>query len=87
MPRTPTKKASSDEDVKPYDRNGPESPNKKAAKPWSTEDKLTLLLAVLETAKPDFNKIAQDKFADQGRNANQVSQESRCERCIFRNAG
>jgi hypothetical protein len=50
-------------------KKGPGSPSK--AQGWSLEDKQTLLLAVLATAKPDFASIARDKFPT--RNANQVS--------------
>lgn len=50
-------------------KKGPGSPSK--AQGWSLEDKQTLLLAVLATAKPDFASIARDKFPT--RNANQAS--------------
>ena len=65
-PPKPKKASSGSPTKKPSD-----SPKK--AQGWSLEDKQTLLLAVLATAKPDFAAIAKDKFAHQGRNANQVS--------------
>lgn len=57
------------------------SPSKGAGQGWSMEDKHTLLMAVLATAKPDFKAIAAEKFAHQGRNANQVSNVQRCPQC------
>ena len=65
-PPKPKKASSGSPTKKPSD-----SPKK--AQGWSLKDKQTLLLAVLATAKPDFAAIAREKFAQQGRNANQVS--------------
>jgi hypothetical protein len=61
LPTTPRKKPV---------KCGSSSPGKSQG--WTSEDKQTLLFAVLATAKPDFNAIAKEKFGDKGRNANQV---------------
>jgi hypothetical protein len=73
-PPPPKQKKASGSPIK----KGPGSPSK--AQGWSLEDKQTLLLAVLATAKPDFASIARDKFPT--RNANQVSR-----KCDHRLAG
>ena len=62
MPRVPKPPKSEDDDTKPYaspTKTPPTSPRKTLnIKKWSYDDKLDILKDILETAVPDWEKIA-----------------------------
>ena len=78
MPRAPKQPKSEDDDTKPYaspTKTPPASPKKTLnIKKWSYDDKLDILKDILETAVPDWEKIAQKH---EGRTANMVKDQWR----------